>query len=272
MIPYNELAATPAPPADHREAYGTGPQQFGELRLPRGHARVPIVVLVHGGCWRAQYDLAHTAAAAAAIASAGYAVWAPEYRRVGDPGGGWPGTFDDVGQAIDFLRTLAAKYSRLDTTRVVLAGHSAGGQLVLWAASRRAGEMGTVSGTLPLRVSGVVGLAAISDMEGYARPNGCGSAVMPLMGGRSADVPDRYRAVSPIERLPLGIPVRLVHGVADPIVPIAQSRGFVDKASGAGSPVTLTEVPGAGHFDVIAPQCTAWSSVLAAIRGLVQGV
>src|SRR5215212_9588798 len=141
MISFAEVAAAPAPAADHRESYGSDPLQFGELRLPRGTTgRVPVVVFLHGGCWRAAYDLTHVAAAAAALASAGYAVWVPEYRRVGNDGGGWPGTFEDVAAAVDHVRDLAVRYPSLDTTRVVLAGHSAGGQLALWAASRRAGD------------------------------------------------------------------------------------------------------------------------------------
>ena len=217
MISFAELAATLAPAADHCEAYGDGPQQFGELRLPRARGRVPVVVLIHGGCWRAQYDLTHVAPAAAALATAGYAVWVPEYRRVGNDGGGWPGTFDDIANAVDFVRVLASKYSLLDTTRVVLVGHSAGGQLAMWAASRRPGEApGASSSKTPLRVSGVVSLAGITDLAAFAAPAGCGSAVVPLVGGRSTEMPDRYRSVSPVSRIPLGVPVRLVHGTADP--------------------------------------------------------
>ena len=146
MISFSELAATAAPPADHREPYGTGALQFGELRLPKGRSRAPVVVFIHGGCWRSAYDLVHVAAAAAALASAGYAVWVPEYRRVGDDGGGWPGTFDDVANAIDHVRVLARKYATLDTNRVVLVGHSAGGQLALWAASRKPGGSASATG------------------------------------------------------------------------------------------------------------------------------
>jgi len=271
MIAFGELTATPAPPADHRETYGTGPLQFGELRLPNRGRRVPVVVLIHGGCWRSAYDLAHLAAAAASIATAGYAVWVPEYRRVGDDGGGWPGTFEDIANAVDHVRVLAVRYPTLDTTRVVLAGHSAGGQLALWAASRRAGDAlpGAGANQAPLRVAGVVALAAITDVAEYgAKTTGCNSAVTPLMGGTAAQVPDRYRAVSPIDRVPIGVPVGLVHGADDPIVPVAQSRVFVEKSKRAGVRAELVEVPGAGHFDVVATHSTSWPAVLAAIRAL----
>lgn len=277
MIAYAELLATPVPPADHREAYGTGTLQFGELRLPRNRSRAPIVVFIHGGCWRAAYDLVHAGSAAAALANAGYAVWVPEYRRVGDEGGGWPGTFDDVGRAVDFVRELAKRYPTIDTTRVVLAGHSAGGQLALWAASRKASERLSAPATTgevetsamaPVRVAGVVSLAGITDLAAYASPTGCGSAVTALLGGSASQVPDRYRAVSPIERVPLGIPVRFVHGASDPIVPLSQSRGLADRMKSAGERAVVTEVAGAGHFDLVAPQSAAWAAVIAAVQAL----
>jgi acetyl esterase/lipase len=263
MISFGELAATAAPPADHIEKYGDGPLQFGELRLPRGAGRVPIVMFIHGGCWRAAYTLDHTRAAAAAIADAGYAVWSPEYRRVGDVGGGFPGTFDDIRDAIARIPALAAKHPRLDALRVVLVGHSAGAQLALSAAGLR--PTGTQAG---MRIVGVVSLAGITDLAAYASPSGCGSAVVPLMGGPPSDSSAVWRMFNPIRRLPMGIPVRLVHGIDDPIVPIAQSRRYAETARAAGVPIELVEVAGAGHFDVVSTQSTSWPAVLAAIRAL----
>ncbi len=272
MIQYSELAATSAPPADHRIAYGADPLQFGELRLPPGSDRVPIVVFIHGGCWRAQYDLAHVAAASAALAADGYATWTIEYRRLGDVGGGWPGTFDDVALAVDHVRTLAAQFPRLDTSRVVLMGHSAGGQLALWAASRTAAD---ASGPLrtsgaPLPVTGVVSLAGITDLAMFgASASGCNGAVTPLMGGEPTAVPDRYRAVSPVERVPLRVRVRLVQGDADAIVPLAQSRDFDERNRAAGGSSEVNVVAGAGHFDLVAPSSEAWATVLRALHSLV---
>lgn len=272
MIQYSELAVTTAPPADHRIAYGALPLQFGELRLPPGSERVPIVVFIHGGCWRAQYDLTHVAAASAALAVGGYATWTIEYRRLGDAGGGWPGTFDDVALAVDHVRSLAGQFPRLDTARVVLMGHSAGGQLALWAASRTSADISgpllRASGT-PLAVAGVVSLAGITDLAMFgAGSSGCNGAVTPLMGGDPTAVPERYRAVSPVERVPLRVPVRLVQGDADPIVPLAQSRDFDARNRAAGGMSEVYEIPGAGHFDLVAPHAEAWATVLRALHAL----
>lgn len=272
MIQYSDLAATTAPPADHRIAYGALPLQFGELRLPPGSERVPIVVFIHGGCWRAQYDLAHVAAASAALAADGYAIWAIEYRRLGDAGGGWPGTFDDVALAVDHVRSLAAQFPRLDTTRVVLMGHSAGGQLALWAASRTAADASGPlrAGGAPLVLTGVISLAGITDLATFgARSSGCNGAVTPLMDGEPTAVPDRYRAVSPVERVPLRVRVRLVHGDADAIVPLAQSQDFDEGNRAAGGMSEVFVVAGAGHFDLVAPSSEAWATVLCALHSLV---
>ena len=269
MIQYSELASTTAPPADHRIPYGAHPLQFGELRLPEGNGRLPVVVFIHGGCWRAQYGLAHVASAAAALTADGYATWTIEYRRLGDGGGGWPGTFDDVALAVDHVRALAAQFPRLDTTRVVLMGHSAGGQLALWAASRTAADAAgplRQSGS-PLTVAGVVSLAGITDLAQYgATSSGCNGAVTPLMGGDPSTVPDRYRAVSPVARVPLRVPVRLVHGDADPTVPLAQSQDFDARNRAAGGTSETYVVAGAGHFDLVAPHAEAWATVLRALH------
>lgn len=269
MIAYSELIATPVAPAEHRIAYGSETLQFGELRLPDGSEPVPLVVLIHGGCWRSQYDLKHVAGAAVALTKEGFAVWTIEYRRIGDANGGWPGTFDDIAHAVDYVRRLGTQFPRIDTARVVLMGHSAGGQLALWAASRKQNETVGLfrSAIAPLKVAGVVSLAGITDLAGYgAATGGCNQSVTPLMGGTAAQVPQRYRAVSPIERVPIGAFIRLVHGDADPIVPLAQSKDFLVRAHMAGDRAELDIIKGAGHFDLLAPQSEAWPTVVRAAR------
>lgn len=253
MITYDELIAVPAPHAGKRVPYGPGALHFGDLWLPRDASASSrtTVVYIHGGCWQAEYSLDHASYVAAAFADAGYVAWLPEYRRLGDDGGGWPGTFDDVGAAVDFVRVLAATESRIDLSRVILAGHSAGGQLALWAASRRE--------STALRAAGVVTLAGITDLAQYgAIPGSCNASVTPLLGGPPSEFPERYRAVSPAERVPVGVPIVLVHGERDPIVPIAQARDFAERAQAAGDAVDVTLITNAGHFDLIAPQTAAW--------------
>jgi acetyl esterase/lipase len=269
MITFDEIAAEHAAPADHRIAYGDGPLHFGELRLPEGSGAAPVVVLIHGGCWQNAYDLAHNAPAAEALARAGFAVWTVEYRRLGDEGGGWPGTFADVAAAVDHVRALAGRFPRLDTARVVLMGHSAGGHLALWAASRHPGD--DPGGPDPLRPAGVVSLAGITDLRAYAQGTGdCNASVHPLLGGPPSGVPGRYAAASPVERVPLGVAVRLVHGDRDPIVPLAQPRALLERMRAAGEDAALAVVEGTGHFDVIAPRSRAWPAVVDAARALAR--
>jgi acetyl esterase/lipase len=226
-------------------------------------------VLIHGGCWRAQYDLKHVAGTAAALAKEGFAVWTIEYRRIGDANGGWPGTFDDIAHAVDYVRLLGTRFPRIDTARVVLMGHSAGGQLALWAASRKQNETTGLfrSAIAPLKVAGVVSLAGITDLADFGAGSGaCNQSVTPLIGGTPQQYPQRYQSVSPMERVPLGVFIRLVHGDADPIVPIAQSKDFLVRAHMAGDRAELDVIKGGGHFDLLAPHAEAWQTVVRAAR------
>lgn len=270
VVSWNEIASQPVSPADHRIPYGTDPLQFGDLRLPPGPGPHPVAVIIHGGCWQAQYDLNHIGPVSAALTRAGIATWTPEYRRIGNPGGGWPGTFQDVARATDYLRTLAQQFP-LDLNRVVLAGHSAGGHLALWLAARdNLPRESPLFSPDPLPVRGVVSLAGITDLRTYGTmPGSCNSAVAPLLGGTPDEVPERYAQASPIELLPLGVPQRLVHGALDPTVPPDQSRRFEARARAKGDDSRLILLEGAGHFDVIAPFAPAWASVEQAIRSLL---
>jgi acetyl esterase/lipase len=265
---FAQVAAMSAVPADARITYGAAPEQFGELWVPAGNGPHPTVVLIHGGCWRAEYDLTHIRPLASALKAAGWAVWSIEYRRVGSPGGGWPGTFQDIGAAVDHLRVIAGTH-RLDVSRVVVAGHSAGGHLALWTGARGQLPGGSpVAVAKPLIPRGVVSIAGITDLAAYASPSGCGSAVVPLMGGTADAVADRFAQASPVVRVPV-VPVQLIVGTADTIVPRAQADAFV-KAAGARATVRLVE--GAGHFDLIAPDREAWVTLRAALAASVSEV
>jgi len=265
-----EALALPQPPPDHRIAYGPEPLQFGELRLPEGPGPHPVAILIHGGCWLAAYDLGYVSALAEALSAAGVATWSVEYRRVGDEGGGWPGTFADVGAAADFVRRLALEHP-LDPQRVVAVGHSAGGHLALWLAGRERLAAGDeLRGAAPLPLRGVVALAGITDLEAYAAPTGCGAAVPGLLGGPPEEHPERLRRASPVAMLPLGAPAVLVTAEHDPIVPAAQASSFAAAAAAAGDRVELREVAGAGHFELVDPAHPAFGVLRAAVLELIE--
>jgi acetyl esterase/lipase len=271
-LTFAEVAALPTTPPDHRIAYGPDSLQFGELRLPKGRGPFATVVLIHGGCWLAQYDISHSRALAAAIAAEGYAVWSIEYRRLGNPGGGWPMTFHDVARGADYVRNLARDYP-LDTARVALVGHSAGGQFALWLAARHnlpsASEFATAT---PLRVRGVVSLAGVADLRAFAaaKADGCNSAVPRLMGGGPSEVPERYAQVSPIELVPLGVPSRLLTGYFDRTVTMDQASTFAARAHARGDESQRTLLEREGHFDVLSPNAPAWHHVIGAIRSVLE--
>jgi acetyl esterase/lipase len=265
MLTVDDYTALPPVPPDARSAYGPGPDQFGELYLPAGPGPHPVVVLIHGGCWRAQYGLAPLGPLCAALRAAGLAVWSLEYRRLGG-GGGWPATFADVAAGADALPALGAP---LDLGRVVAAGHSAGGHLALWLAARRRLTPGSpLWAPAPLPVRGVLALAALADLGAAARRGLCGTAVPELLGGAPEEQPARYAAASPAALLPLGVPVRHLVGAADAIVPPDYLAEHVAAARAAGDDVALAVLPDAAHFEVVAPASAAWPAVLAAAREL----
>lgn len=264
-IAFDALVARTPPAPDTVVRYGEAPTSFAHLYRPSGAGPHPVVVFVHGGCWRAQYDLAYGGHLARALADDGLAVWSVEYRRLGDPGGGWPGTFLDVGAALDHLRRVAGP-ERLDLSRVVVAGHSAGGHLALWLAARPGlPAASAVRGGTPLPVSAVVGIAAITDLAAYDAPSGCGGAVRPLLGDAADSFEARLAEASPVRRTP-PVPVWLVSGGRDAIVPVAQADALAAASRAAGRPtVRVTVSPEAGHFDLVAPWRAAFAPVRAAV-------
>jgi acetyl esterase/lipase len=257
------------PPPDERFGYGPDSQQFGELRLPKSPGPHPVAIVIHGGCWRAEYSLQFMASFAAALAKAGIATWNIEYRRVGNLGGGWPGTFEDVTRGAGYLRPLAQRYD-LDLNRTVAVGHSAGGHLALWLASRkRATKPSARSSKNPVPLRGVVVLAGVSDLRAALRNCSCAELVPRLMGGMPEDMANRYNLASPAELLPLGVPQRLVHGALDASVPLKMSEDYTTAARSGGDNIRLTILPNAGHFELIAPGSSAWQPVLETIRALL---
>jgi acetyl esterase/lipase len=251
------LEVPPAPPGTRIE-YGRGEFQFGELRVPSGSGPHPVAIVIHGGYWRAGYDLAHIGHLCEAVTQQGLATWSLEYRRIGNPGGGWPGTLDDVRTGAAHLEKIAAERS-LDLKRVVAAGHSAGGHLVLWLAKQNA-----------IALRGLVALAPVADLRFAWELKLSNTVVADLLGGSPQDLPDRYRSASPIELVPLGVAQRVLHGTNDDIVPLEISRRYVAAAKKSGDDSQLIEVTGAGHFELIDPRSSAWSAVEEAVFELVK--
>ncbi|MFY9808530.1 MAG: alpha/beta hydrolase [Pseudonocardiaceae bacterium] len=252
--------------SDHTVRYGEGSEHVIELWRPKGAPGFPTVVVIHGGFWAARYDRAHIRPLCAALADHGFVAAALEYHRVGQPRGGWPGTFQDVADGLDALPNLTA--GLLDDDRTVLVGHSAGGHLALWAALRRQlplGSAGRRAERLP--ITGVVALAGISDLHEAHRLDLGAGAVERLLGGGPMQYAARYATADPARLLPLESPCVLLHGSADDHVPFQISQRFHDLAiAGGGREITLTRLPGTGHFDVIDPASTAFPAVLDAIN------
>jgi acetyl esterase/lipase len=263
-----DVLTRPAPPADHRIAYGQNEFQFGDLRLPKGEGRRPVAIVIHGGCWMAEYGLSYMGHLSGALAEAGVATWSVEYRRVGNQGGGWPGTFEDVARAADHLRTIAKTYP-LDLNQVVAVGHSAGGHLALWLAARKLlPKDSPVYSPDPLPICGVVSLAGITDLRRSG--TACDANVTQLMGGSANDKAAIYGQASPIELLPMGIPSAIVQGSIDSITPLAMAEDYADAAKKKGDGAKLVVIEKAGHFEVVDPKSFAWEAVRDEVLALLK--
>jgi acetyl esterase/lipase len=233
--------------------YGDDPSQFGELTLPSGRPK-GVVVVIHGGFWRARYDLELGRPLAADLAEHGWAAWNIEYRRVGN-GGGCPETMDDVAAAIDALAELD-----VPTDRVITVGHSAGGHLATWAASRGRHARWPEH----VAVTGVVSQSGVLDLRSaYDEQLGDG-AVEAFLGHAPGPADDD---VDPMRQIPLDVPVHCVHGVGDDTVPVSQSRAYVAAATAAGARAQVTEV-GGDHFVVIDAGAAVWQHTLEILEDL----
>ncbi|MER8057401.1 MULTISPECIES: alpha/beta hydrolase [unclassified Streptomyces] len=264
---------------DATASYGTHPDQVIDFYAPRttGDLPAPLVVVLHGGAWRARYDRRHVTPFAGFLADRGFAVANVEYRRGGDsepegdtpPAGRWPDTFEDVAAALDALPDLArTALPGADARRTVLTGHSAGGHLALWAAARHvlpADSPWRLPEAAPLR--GVVALAPIADFTTAKELAVCAHASLQLLGGE-AHFEDRLPYADPSRLLPTGIATTVVQGRADLVVPEAVAEAYADTAAKAGETVGLTLLADVGHFPLIDPSADACAVVAEEIAQL----
>ncbi|WP_436737960.1 alpha/beta hydrolase [Streptomyces sp. BBFR102] len=266
------LLGYPEAAPDTTVAYGPDPDQVVDFYAPRGPGAAPgtpLVVVVHGGAWRAAYDRRHISPFAAFLAGRGFAVASVEYRRGngGQVAGRWPDTFDDIAAACDALPQLAAEaVPEADPGRTVLTGHSAGGHLALWAAARHVLPAGS-----PWRladapaVRGVVALAPLADFAAAAKLDVCGGAFAQLLG---EEYRERLAHADPAALLPTGIATTLVQGSDDTEVPLAVAEAYADAATAAGEAPGFTLVDGVGHFALIDPAAPACALVAEEIARL----
>ena len=245
-MPEDVLGLTPPVP-DLRLQYGPQQFQFGDLRFGHGERRDVIIMNIHGGFWRKKYDLTHAGHFCAALAGSGFTTWNIEYRRVGDEGGGWPGTLDDLRRAWDYIPQLAMDYGLAD--KVILSGHSAGGQLALCLAAYER------SVRLVISLAGVVDLQRAWDLH-------LGSdAVVEFLGGAPHDVAPTYGAADPMQLAIPGCMQWILHGREDCDVPPEFSRRYWGRKQSRGENVHLLEIRSADHFDLIDPRSAAWNAV-----------
>ncbi len=240
-MPSDDILSQTPPPPGRRVPYGSDPNQFLDVRLPRSKGPHPALLNIHGGYWRSKYDLTHAGHLCEALRLAGVATFNIEYRRVGNEGGGWPGTFEDIRSAYRFVQHSAAQF-RLDPKRLVVMGHSAGGQLALCLAAHEP-SLGQV-----ILLAGVVNLKKAFELHLSK------DAVAEFLGGKPTEVPEHYQEADPAE---LSIPKAhqwLLHGTEDDTVPPAFSRDYVTMKKKRTEKVELLEIPHCGHFELIDPR------------------
>ncbi len=253
-----DILSRKPPAADARLSYGSDPNQFIDLRLPESKVPkpFPLVIMIHGGYWRARYDLVHTGHLCAALTDRGLATANLEYRRVGNTGGGWPGSFEDVRSAYQFLLQRSAIHN-FDPQRFVVMGHSAGAQLALCLAAHEP------------KLTRVVSLAGVVDLRRAFDLHLSNNAVVEFLRGTPMEVPDHYREADPTS---LSIPHArqwMIHGLEDDVVPPVFSREYVaakqKRPGNEKEDVRLLEIAKADHFDLIDPRSLAWTQVENAI-------
>ncbi|GGC16606.1 hypothetical protein GCM10011572_42420 [Pseudoduganella buxea] len=264
-----DYLALSGPQPDARIAYGPAPSQFAELFRPAGKGPFPVVVLVHGGCWTVEFGgIGQMRNMAGALKAQGIAVWNVEYRRYDEAGGGYPGMYQDIATAVDRLKDAAAEH-RLDLQRVVAVGHSAGGHLAQWAASRHRLPVSSPAWVqAPLALPTVISLGGLADLRLQAAliKSSCERDTVQLAGVPSAARPDVFADTSPAEMLPAAIRTVLIHGEHDTVSPPSTGTAYAERARAAGDAAEVIVLPGASHYDEVSAQSPAWGIVGREIR------
>ncbi|MYM96896.1 alpha/beta fold hydrolase [Rugamonas sp. FT81W] len=264
-----EYMALGGPAPTLHVAYGAAPSQFAELFVPAGDGPFPVALIVHGGCWCKEYaGISQMRNIAGDLQQQGVAVWNIEYRRFDEEGGGYPGMYLDVATAVDLLRSLAVEW-RLDLSRVVLVGHSAGGHLAQWAASRaRLPRSSPLFVDDPLPVATVISLGGLADLRNEEQliKTSCERDIVQLAGRASAARSDIFSDTSPVELLPSGVRTVLIHGEFDTISPLRAGQDYARRAQAAGDQAEVIVLPGGSHFDEVAATSPSWTIVSAQIR------
>lgn len=274
-ISFSDLLARPRPSPTKVIPYGPAREQHAELWSPAGLGPHKVVIMIHGGCWLGSLPGTELMAYASEdLRRRGIAVWNIEYRRIGGTGGGYPGTFEDVGHVIDHLRAIAPT-ENLDLGHVVAVGHSAGGHLALWAAARaRLPRQDRLFTAHALPIKGVISLAGIADLAAYRAhgPAACGGpgTIDRLVGADGRTGENLYANTSPAALLPLGVRQVIVSGALDPIVPMRFGEAYAAQAKGAGDKVQILNIAAAGHFELIDPTAEAWHQIEPAIEELLR--
>lgn len=249
--------------------YGLAPSQTAELFRPEGPGPFPVAILIHGGCWLSKYGgLPQFRVLAAALSARGIATWNIEYRRVDEPGGGYPGTYQDVAAALDMLDAKGAQLD-LDLRRLVAVGHSAGADLALWAAGRaRIASTSPLFAEAPLRIPTVISLGGLPDLRNDAATIGrsCGLDVTTLIGKPSAARPDPFADTSPASMLPDGVNTVGINGAHDTIAPPEIASEYAALARKAGDQARTVAVENAGHLDEVTMSSPVWPVLNAEIR------
>jgi acetyl esterase/lipase len=242
-------------------AYGADPAQAGDLYLPDCNGPA-VVCLLHGGFWRMAYGRDQFSPHAADLARRGYAAWNLGYRRLGEAGGGWPGTFDDVAAGIDLLGSFQESGIALDLSRVAVVGHSAGGHLALWAAGRRAPAARQQAGRR-VRIAAACAVAPVADLALACQLELSNKVTAQLLGGGPDEIAAVFAQASPIELLPFGVPQLVVHGEDDEVVPMMMTERYARRALELGEPVEVLRLANTGHFEILDTRSESWAAVVA---------